>query len=163
MGVSGAGKTAFGRALAVASGVPFIDADDLHSAANVEKMSAGIPLNDSERIPWLFAVADRIAVNSGGCVVACSALKRQYRDLLRHAEPGLIFAHLSATADVILHRIDNRSGHFMPRGLLASQFAILELLQPDENGLTLDANTAIDQLVTEFQNRVGRVLQGEIL
>jgi carbohydrate kinase (thermoresistant glucokinase family) len=134
MGVSGSGKTTVGRLLAERTGWPFLDADELHPAANVSKMKAGIPLTDADRWPWLALVADWIARQAGSrAVVGCSALKRVYRDRLREADPALRLAYLKAGRDEIIERIRMRSGHFFPATLVDAQFADLQEPTPDEH------------------------------
>ncbi len=147
MGVSGSGKTTVGAALAQRLGVPFADADDLHPPANVAKMSAGIPLDDADRLPWLHAVGAWQAAHPDGGVVSCSALRRSYRDVLRAAAPGQVFVHLAGSRAVVARRVAGRPGHFMPTALVDSQFATLEPLQADERGLTLDLDRSVDDLV----------------
>ncbi|MFE7780249.1 gluconokinase [Streptomyces nigrescens] len=154
MGVSGSGKSTVGGLLAQRLMVPFLEADDLHPAANRAKMAAGHPLDDEDRRPWLMSVADwiRRATHDGqGGVVACSALKHEYRDLFRQAGAGVWFLYLAldrATAD---RRVAGRMDHFMPARLLDSQYADLEPLRPDEPGLTVDAaadpRTIVDEAV----------------
>lgn len=140
MGVSGSGKSTVGRLLADRLDIPFADADDLHPAANVEKMAAGIPLTDDDRAPWLTLVGRTLAKSDcTGVVVACSALKRVYRDLIRESAPRAIFAELQARPEVLRARMEAREGHFMPASLLKSQLATLEPLQQDEPGLHVDA------------------------
>lgn len=145
MGVSGCGKTTVASALAgrLSDRAPasFGEADLLHPAANIAKMSAGTPLTDEDRWPWLGLVADWMAGErrSGRLpIVSCSALKRSYRDLLRDAGGRIAFVHLAGPPEIILERMQRRSGHFMPATLLASQFADLEQLQADECGVTVD-------------------------
>ncbi|MEU8437708.1 gluconokinase [Streptomyces sp. NPDC029216] len=141
MGVAGTGKTTVGRLLAGALGVPYAEGDAFHPAANVAKMSAGTPLEDADRRPWLDAVGDWIRDRSGpgGGVVAASCLKRAYRDRLRAAAPGgAVFVHLTGERPLIARRMAARTGHFMPASLLDSQFAVLEPLQADEPGVTVD-------------------------
>jgi len=137
MGVSGCGKSSLGAALATALALPFTDADDLHPAANRAKMAAGQPLIDADRWPWLQAVGSVLAADAG--VVACSALRRAYRDRLRQAAARVQFLHLVAPPAVIAQRLAARQGHFMPAGLLDSQLATLEPLAPDE-GWTLEVS-----------------------
>ena len=151
MGVSGSGKSTVGAALAQRLGVPFADADDFHPPANVAKMTAGIPLDDEDRYPWLEAIGDWLAAycTSGG-VMSCSALKRKYRDQLRTHCPQTEFVHLSGSAEVIAARQASRPGHFMPPSLMASQFATLEPLQHDERGVTLDVTHDIDSIVESY-------------
>src|SRR6478609_4888928 len=148
MGVSGCGKTTVGAAHAQRLHVPFEDADDLHPPTNVAKMSAGVPLDDADRLPWLRAVGawqDKHAATGG--VMSCSALRRSYRDILREAAPEQVFVHLAGDRDLIARRVAARSGHFMPAALVDSQFATLEPLEPDERGVTLDVDQPIDALV----------------
>ncbi|HEY0814657.1 MAG TPA: gluconokinase [Pseudonocardia sp.] len=151
MGVSGSGKTTVGAALAQRLRVPFEDADDLHPAANVAKMSAGIPLDDRDRLPWLHTVGRWLADHSGtGGVLSCSALRRSYRDILREAAPRQLFVHLEGSPEVVARRVAGRPGHFMPASLVQSQFATLEPLGDDENGLTLDLDQPVDRIVEEY-------------
>lgn len=141
MGVSGCGKSTVGIALAQAFEVPFLEGDQYHPSTNVTKMSAGIPLDDTDRAVWLLALADEIRearLRGAGLVLSCSALKRRYRDLLRQADPTLRFVHLQGPRDLIAERMQARVGHYMPPALLDSQLSILEPLQADEAGLTLD-------------------------
>jgi gluconokinase len=147
LGVSGTGKTTVARLLAERLGHPFTDADDLHPPGNIAKMAAGVPLDDADRRPWLEAVGRRLHERDAagtGCVVACSALKRRYRDTLRAACPGVLFLHLTAGHDLLAQRLARRTGHFMPTLLLDSQLAALEPLEPDERGASLDAGPAPD-------------------
>ena len=150
MGVSGSGKTTVGAALAQRLRVPFADADDFHPAANIEKMSAGIPLTDDDRGPWLAIIGDWLASHAEtGGVVSCSALRRAYRDVLTSAAPSAYFIHLHGTPQVIAARVAGRPGHFMPAALVESQFATLEALQTDERGSVLDVDQPVDDLVTQ--------------
>jgi gluconokinase len=138
MGVSGTGKSTVGGLLATALGVPYAEADAFHPPANIAKMTAGTPLNDDDRAPWLQAIGDWARDRAGlGGVVSCSALKRRYRDTLRTAAPNLFFVHLNGERELNAQRLGGRAGHFMPTTLLDSQFADLEPLQPDEQGATL--------------------------
>jgi gluconokinase len=136
MGPSGSGKTAIGVALAVQLGTPFVDADDLHPAANIAKMAAGAPLDDADRMPWLDVVG-RAAAQAPGIVIACSALARRYRDRLRAAAGDLVFVELRVPAEELQRRMRTRE-HFMPASLLASQLAVLEPLGADEAGVRVD-------------------------
>ncbi|MEC3993243.1 gluconokinase [Actinacidiphila sp. DG2A-62] len=135
MGVSGSGKSTVGGLLAERLGAPYAEADDFHPPANIAKMSAGHPLDDADRAPWLDAIAGWIAERGErGGVVSCSALRRRYRDRLRRADPGLFFLHLDGPPELIASRLAARMEHFMPSGLLASQFEALEALGADEAG-----------------------------
>ena len=147
-GVSGSGKTTVGTALAARLRVPFADADDFHPPGNVAKMSAGTPLDDTDRAPWLRAIGAWLAGHPGGGVVACSALKRRYRDVLR--APGVGFLQLTGDIEVVRRRVAARPGHFMPAALVDSQFADLEPLAPDEHGITLDLDQDVDRLVEAY-------------
>lgn len=140
MGVAGTGKSSVAVPTAQRCDAVFLEADDFHPAANVEKMSAGIALTDEDRWPWLDALVDAIrAARAEGrpVVMTCSALRRSYRDRLRDADPDLLFLHLSGDRTVIQARMEGRS-HFMPTALLDSQFETLEPLDPDERSIALD-------------------------
>jgi gluconokinase len=152
MGVSGSGKSTVGAALAQRLRVPFADADDFHPPANIAKMTAGQPLDDDDRHPWLEAIGQWLAerCDDGGGVMSCSALKRKYRDQLRRHCTGVEFVHLSGTPDVISKRQASRPGHFMPASLLASQFATLEPLESDERGIAIDVDQNIDSIVDNY-------------
>lgn len=135
MGVSGSGKSTVGGLLAERLGVPYAEADDFHPPANIAKMSAGHPLDDEDRAPWLDAIAAWITGRGDrGGVVSCSALRRRYRDRLRKDCPGLFFLHLDGSEELIATRLAARTGHFMPAGLLRSQLEALEPLEADEAG-----------------------------
>ncbi|OUE28127.1 Thermoresistant gluconokinase [Clavibacter michiganensis] len=145
MGVSGCGKSTVGARLADALGGRFVDADDLHPPANVAKMAMGVPLDDADRRPWLARVAEALAEDARAdgaprpTVVACSALRRRYRDALRDGSGArLDFVHLVGDPALLERRITARTGHFMPPGLLLSQLAVLEDLDPDERGVLVD-------------------------
>ncbi|MHA7985980.1 gluconokinase [Rathayibacter sp. CAU 1779] len=151
MGVSGAGKTVVGNALADASGRVFIDGDDLHPAENKEKMRAGTPLTDADREPWLRIIGERLAVGDG-VIVACSALKRRYRDLLRGYAPDTFFAHLDPSRTTLQHRVDARVHEYMPSGLLDSQLTALEPLEPDEFGRVFSDEQSVEQTVEDIRS-----------
>jgi gluconokinase len=151
MGVSGSGKSTVGYALAQRLQAPFVDADALHPPTNIAKMSAGQPLGDNDRLPWLDKVGQWLAGHPGG-VASCSALKRSYRDRLRTHCARLEFLHLSGSPETIGRRLAGRSGHFMPAALLRSQFDDLEPLGADEAGITvtIDAGQDVDSIIDEF-------------
>jgi len=153
MGVTASGKSTVGAALAQRLRVPFIDADDLHPPANIAKMTAGQPLNDDDRYPWLERVGQWLAEHRDGGVVSCSALKRKYRDRLRAHSPDIEFVYLRGTPELIERRLATRSGHFMPAALLRSQFETLEPLGADEHGITIDAAQDAEAIVEEFAER----------
>lgn len=142
MGVSGCGKSTVGALLARELQVDFIDADNLHPAGNKAKMAAGTPLVDEDRWPWLASVGAAMKGETDGgrsVVVACSALRRVYRDALRDAAAGLVFfVHLHGTRELLAKRLGRREAHFMPPSLLDSQLATLEPLQSDESGVVVD-------------------------
>jgi gluconokinase len=151
MGVSGSGKSTVGAALAQRLRVPFADADDFHPEANIAKMTAGEPLNDDDRYPWLEAIGEWLAKRGeGGGVMSCSALKRMYRDQLRRHCTDVEFLHLSGSPEVIGKRQASRPGHFMPASLLESQFRTLEPLEPDERGTVIDVDQNIDAIVESY-------------
>jgi gluconokinase len=150
MGVSGSGKSTVGAALAQRLRVPFADADDFHPPANIAKMTAGEPLDDNDRHPWLDAIGEWLADHHDGGVMSCSALKRKYRDQLRRHCADIEFVHLSGTPEVIGKRQASRPGHFMPASLLQSQFATLEPLESDERGITIDVDQNIDSIVDGY-------------
>ena len=157
MGVAGAGKSHVGRRLADTLGVPFAEADDLHSPANVEKMAAGDPLTDADRAPWLAAVGVRLAQSGSGLVITCSALKRSYRDTLRDAAPGTRFVQLVIDQKLAEQRISQRSNHFMPASLVDSQFAILEPLLADEAGVAVNGAHPPEQIIATVLDRLGNL------
>ena len=155
MGVSGSGKSTVGAALAQRLRVPFADADDFHPPANIAKMTAGEALDDTDRYPWLEAIGEwLVAHQEHGGVMSCSALRRKYRDQLRRHAPGVEFLHLHGSREVIARRQASRPGHFMPASLLTSQFATLEPLEPDEDGVVIDVDQSVDQIVQQYVDRL---------
>jgi gluconokinase len=153
MGVSGSGKSTVGSALAQRLRVPFMDADTLHPPSNIAKMSAGEPLDDDDRYPWLDNVGEWLAGHRDGGVMSCSALKRAYRDRLRGHCPGVEILYLCGSPELIGSRIADRPGHFMPAALLRSQFDVLEPLGPDEPGVAVDVSQDVDTIVGDFLAR----------
>ena len=142
MGVSGAGKSVIGAALAKAIGVPFIEGDQYHDVVNVQRMAAGIPLTDDDRQAWLRRLGDLLATSpagTSGLVISCSALKRSYRDVLRE-RADVRFVYLRGAREIIAERLRGRVDHFMPIALLHSQFAALEEPTPDEAAWVCDVD-----------------------
>ena len=155
MGVSGCGKTTLGESLAASLGLPFIDADDLHPPHNVALMAAGTPLTDADRHDWLQACGAALQAAAGsGAVLACSALRRSYRDRLRDAAAGLRWIFLQGTAQALQARLAARRGHYMPPSLLHSQLATLEPPAVDENALTLDISDSPESLVSAARHHL---------
>lgn len=150
MGVSGSGKSTVGAALAGRLRVPFEDADDLHPPENIAKMSRGEALDDSDRWPWLERIGEWLVAHQDGGVMACSALKRKYRDQLRHHLSAVEFLHLEGGRDLIEKRQASRPGHFMPASLLTSQFQTLEPLAPDEHGVVVEVVGSVDQILEGY-------------
>jgi len=151
MGVSGSGKSTIGAAVAREIKAKFIDGDDLHPRANIQKMASGQPLNDEDRAPWLQRLNDAAYSlnhkNESGIIV-CSALKRRYRDLLRKDNDNMVFIYLKGSFEVILARLQARSGHFMPTELLKSQFEALEEPGADEKDVVcVDIDTDVEGVV----------------
>ncbi|MFD3314700.1 gluconokinase [Streptomyces sp. NPDC058656] len=147
MGVAGTGKTTIGPLLAQRLGVPYAEGDDFHPEANIAKMTAGTPLTDEDRLPWLDAIGAWAHGRAGlGGVVSSSALKRSYRDRLRSAAPGVVFVHLTGDRQLIEDRMAHRQGHFMPTALLDSQFATLQPLQADETGVAVDVTGSPEEI-----------------
>lgn len=149
MGVAGCGKSSLGQVLAIALGLPLIEGDDFHSAANLAKMAAGIPLADTDRAGWLDSLGEQLRRESGGVVLTCSALKRSYRDRLRAASPGLRFAHLCIDRETALIRVAARAGdHLFPPSLVESQLDTLEAPTGEPGVIELDATEPLPQLMT---------------
>jgi carbohydrate kinase (thermoresistant glucokinase family) len=149
MGVSGCGKSTIGKLVATKFDVKFIDGDDLHPQGNIEKMSQGIPLNDEDRKPWLESVARELNTLGSG-VIACSALKRSYREAILNLAPGATFIHLSGSRGILESRLSRREGHFMPSTLLDSQLSTLEELSSDEPGLVVEIGQPENAIVKEI-------------
>jgi carbohydrate kinase (thermoresistant glucokinase family) len=149
MGVTGCGKTTVGAALAEKLGITFVDSDDLHSTSNKKKMSSGTPLNDSDRQPWLQAVSDTLQSHEK-IVVACSALKKSYREKILAGVPTTQFIHLVGSKELISSRLSERSHEFMPIELLDSQFQTLEPLEQSERGKDIEISQPIEEIVDEI-------------
>ena len=147
MGVAGCGKSTVAAMLAERLGWPMAEGDDFHSARNRAKMSAGTPLTDADRMPWLETIRAWIDRTPSHSVITCSALRRSYRDLLRTAKSRVRFLHLTGSRAVLGSRIGSRTGHFMPPSLLLSQLETLEPLQPDEDGVVVDVDASPDEIV----------------
>jgi gluconokinase len=158
MGVSGSGKSTIADKLAGRIGWRYEDGDKFHPASNVAKMSAGHPLTDEDRWPWLQAIADEIdrACKAGEhVVIACSALKRSYRDVLVHGRNDVRIIYLDGTQKLIAGRLARRKGHFMPPDLLTSQFATLEPPGAEENPLTVSIDASVDEIVDDIKSQLG--------
>lgn len=158
MGVSGSGKTTVAAMLAGALGARFLEGDDVHPRANVEKMKSGTPLTDADRLPWLKSIAREIddwrAQGEKG-VVTCSALKRAYRAIIVGDRPEVALVYLRGSRDLIQHRMAARHEHFMPVGLLDSQFATLQQPEPDEHPIIVDVQGGPSDIVAEIMRRLG--------
>lgn len=152
MGVSGSGKTTVATGLADAMAWTYVEGDELHPKANVDKMHAGIPLTDEDRWPWLNKIGEWIDEHESqgkSAVITCSALKRTYRDLLREGRPGVQFCHVAVSREELERRLAERKGHYMPASLLQSQLDTLEPLQPDEPGIVVEAKGGQDAVLAE--------------
>ncbi len=163
MGPSGTGKTTTARLLSQRLGWKFAEADEFHPKSNIDKMSAGIPLDDTDRAPWLATIRDWIsdeAALGNSCVITCSALKRRYRDTLRGAEARVRFVQLAADQGVIATRMAARRGHYMPPSLLASQYADFEPLDRDEDGVTVSVEQDPDAVVADALRQLDLVHAG---
>ena len=157
MGVSGSGKTTVASLLAAMLGWQFQEGDKLHPPENVEKMSAGIPLTDADRLPWLRKIAQAIddwRSHGQSGVLTCSALKRSYRDIIIGDRPGVRLVYLKGSPDLIRQRLAARHGHFMPPTLLDSQFTILEEPSPDENPIVVDIGGRPEEIAGEIACRL---------
>ena len=161
MGVSSSGKSTVGAALGEVLDIPFIDGDDLHPDSNKEKMRAGNPLDDDDRLPWLHRIGELIdagLVEGHSTIVACSALKRSYRDILRRHAPNLVFLHLAGNPDLIGDRMAARNHEYMPTALLQSQLATLEPIQDDELAIIADIGGTPDEIVHDLAARLPELI-----
>ncbi len=158
MGVSGSGKSTIADQLAKRIGWSYEDGDKFHPASNVAKMKAGHPLTDEDRWPWLRAIAaeiDRVCQAGGHVVIACSALKRVYRDILVHGRNDVRIIFLTGTQQLIADRLAKRKGHFMPADLLPSQFRTLEPPGSDEDPVTVSIDASVEAIVDDIVNQLG--------
>lgn len=152
MGVCGCGKSTIGRAFADRLGINFLDGDDFHPRRNVEKMSRGEPLEDSDRMPWLAQVGAHL---DAGTVIACSALKRSYRDSIRQIASGpVVFLYLRGSRETLTVRLQGRQGHFMPASLLESQFQVLQEPEADEGAVSVNIDATTDEIVGELLDKI---------
>ncbi|MEN5277093.1 gluconokinase [Brucella sp. TWI432] len=150
MGVSGSGKSTVGERLAEALHLPFLEGDSLHPQSNVDKMVAGIPLQDDDRWPWLDLIAERLATGESGIIISCSSLKRSYRERLRKAAHGpLLFIFLDGSFEVLHEHMGHRTGHFMPLAMLESQLATLESPVGEPMVFRADVVDPIEKIVSE--------------
>lgn len=157
MGVAGSGKSTIGEALSNHLGWRYEDGDSFHPPSNVAKMKSGQPLTDDDRWPWLKAIAaeiDRCRQAGEHVIIACSALKRAYRDVLLHGRDDTRIVYLNGSHDVIADRLDHRKGHFMPAGLLDSQFATLEPPSQDERPIIVSIDADIDEIVDHIMQQL---------
>jgi len=162
MGVSATGKSTVAKALAEKLDLEFIEGDDFHSPANLEKMAKGEPLTDEDRLPWLRMLAGLVeqrGSRDSSTILTCSALRRSYRDTLREGVPGYsaFFVHLHAEFAVLLDRMGHRDRHFMPSSLLQSQFDTLEPLEPDESGIVIDVTPPLDDVLAAAAQAVSNL------
>lgn len=159
MGVSGCGKSSVGTALSVTCGMDFVDGDDLHPMSNIQKMSRGEPLDDTDRAPWLADVGKALADAEKPIVIGCSALKKKYRDWIRENVPEPVrFIHLCAPKDVLAKRVSGREGHFMPTSLLESQYDALEPLEQGELGADIDISHPYASVISQAESYVQETL-----
>ncbi len=156
MGVSGCGKSAAGGRIAHLLGLPLIEGDEFHPARNIEKMRRGLPLDDDDRAGWLERLGQELIAQPAGAVLACSALKRAYRDRLRRAAAGLRFVHLNLSQQQASERVASRGGHFYPPSLVASQFQTLEDPAGEAGVLVVDATLPVEEIAQAAVRWLGR-------
>lgn len=157
MGVTGSGKSTVADLLAKELDAPLIEGDEFHSKRNIQKMTAGIPLNDEDRMLWLQTILERhttVGREHDLVVVSCSALKHSYRNILRSGPSNVVFVHLVVSKSEITERLSHRREHFMPKSLVDSQFDTLEQLHPDEQGFSVDGTLPRDEIVLEIVKRL---------
>lgn len=157
MGVSGSGKSTVARGVAAQKGWLLLEGDSFHPPANIAKMKAGTPLTDEDRWPWLQAIAakeDELLSTGRSGVIACSALRRDYRRILVADRPGMVLVYLRGTIELISGRIQSRKNHFMPAALLRSQFDTLEEPGPEESAIIVDIGKPPDVMVREVISRI---------
>ncbi|TWO70488.1 gluconokinase [Caenimonas sedimenti] len=159
MGVAGCGKSAVGALLAARLGVPLIEGDDFHPAANIEKMRQALPLDDNDRAGWLARLAEELCAHPGGAVLTCSALKVAYRVRLREAVPDLKFVHLALSQHQAMERVASRTDHFYPPSLVASQFEALQDPAGEPGVLVVDATAHVARLVDQAVDWLGRAAE----
>ncbi len=150
MGVSGVGKTTIGQMLAAATSLPFFDGDDFHPQTNIDKMAAGMPLTDADRQGWLLQLHQLLQAQLllQGCVIACSALKQQYREVLSNGlSDAVVFVHLQGSYEEVMQRLQQRKGHFMQSGLLRSQF---DALEPPTNAIVVSISKTPEAIVGDI-------------
>ncbi|WP_199769293.1 gluconokinase [Flavivirga eckloniae] len=153
MGVSGCGKTTVGKKLSEELSIPFFDGDDFHPKENIDKMNNNIGLTDADRLPWLEILSSKIEdwSTSTGAILACSALKESYRDILKNKNENIIWVLLNGEFDLVLNRIENRKNHFMKPDLLQSQFDTLEI---PSYGLHINIDKGVKDIVKEITNKI---------
>ena len=155
MGVSGCGKSTIAEGIAASLNGIYLDGDDFHPPSNIEKMSKGVPLTDEDRFPWLKIVANELSTPEGPVVIACSALKRVYRDTIqKHSKEPVLFVYLNGSLELISGRMAARSDHFMPTSLLESQFATLELPASDELAISVDIDQSPDLIINDAVSQI---------
>ena len=154
MGVSGCGKTVVGQALAKRLGMPFLEGDEFHPPENVAKMSSGVPLDDEDRVGWMFAIRDAMSQQSGSAIVSCSALKRKHRCFLADLPKLVRFVYMRGNRKLLEKRIESRVGHFFDPKLLGSQLASLEEPLPDEGVLVVEVDSSVENIVATIHARL---------